>query len=100
MTYKPLPKWMFSDDQLWTRHFVVHTEAPRFTAEILDSAISGLTYELYDGRVLCNFHWLDEPPGTDRLVELFGAADRAMEIFDAYTDAAVERGEMEDEENH
>gem|GEM_PF-4335597 len=91
MDRTPHDEWIQGHCPQTHRHYMIHTVAPRFIAEIFDEddpegILSGLSYELPDGRSLGNLVFDDDVPAWEALVLLLGKAGNVL------TDTPPRRG--------
>lgn len=76
------------------RLYLVHTQTPRFIAELFDCEddipIGGVSFCLADGESVCNISWIDPPPPEPDLVRLRAEMEEAVDRLD-------ERARLEDD---
>jgi hypothetical protein len=92
-----LPKFLYADDLSSTRHFLIHTEAPRFLAEIADETedegiLDEMVLVLGGGLALFNMVWFDRRPSAEDLIRLCGQARRFLDDYIDATDLMTEDG--------
>lgn len=82
-------KWLIAESVDGVKQYIIHTEYPRFIAEILDGK---------DGQVIGNPEWIDRvSPETDvmTIARLMRQAGEALETYDDI----LEREEDEEEKD-
>lgn len=88
----PRDEWMVGDGVTGDgrqREYIVHLQEPRFCARVVEidddglplpehepaDVISGITYQVFEGTVLCEVEWWDQPKAGQIALLLQAAAD-------------------------
>lgn len=78
----PTARWVIGRDPYGDSRYLIHNDGPRFTAKIgrdeNEGVLSGLSYELPDGRSLYDFIWLDPLPNERAFRTLMSSAVEAL----------------------
>jgi len=94
---KMLPKWIIGENVDCNRDFIMHTEYPRFIAEIFDSDDG--TYNIIGapkGEVI----FIDEPePDVTAIAKLMREAGDALAMYDEVNETKAEIAKIEEEQD-
>jgi hypothetical protein len=81
-------EWMIGESIDGKRQWIVHTQKPRFLAEIIDDDKDVFNppfeYQMRNGQWLCNFTWYDYP--AEDITILCLEAEDAIETYDRILD--------------
>lgn len=90
-----LPKWLIAEDVNCTRWFIVHTQFPRFIAEIFDDEETGGSIIGFPkGEVKL----IDKPvPDAQKLARLMRQAGEALNDYDEISEIKAEQAKKEEE---
>lgn len=75
--------WIIGQGSSTERPYVIHTEQPRFIAQIFDEGdpngiLVPLSYSLRDGRSLASFAFYDDLPDEKTLLTILRSADEVL----------------------
>ena len=87
-----LPKWLIGEDISCQHQFMVHTQTPRFIAEIFDDDEGlGNIIGFPKGEVI----WIDEPPlDGEILARLMREAGEALNAYDERNEIEYEKAKI------